>query len=196
MPRFYCDYCDVYLTHDSFSGRRQHMKGRRHQDNVRAYYMQFLKKEVMQGQETIIMPGMGKVPASIHPSPPGFNPNAPYSTPMIAPGARALNPMMNPMMRPPGMPPGMPPGVGGMMRPPPPMMGMPHGAMGGGMPPMGMPGMMMKPGQMPPPRMPQQGPSAASGVPPTSTVVNQAPMNSAAHQQGQNAALMAAMKGP
>ena len=57
MPRFYCDYCDVYLTHDSFSGRKQHMRGRRHQDNVRQYYMQFLKKEVIQGQQAVIIPG-------------------------------------------------------------------------------------------------------------------------------------------
>ena len=58
MPRFYCDYCDVYLTHDSFSGRKQHMRGRRHQDNVRQYYMQFLKPEVIKGQQAVIIPGM------------------------------------------------------------------------------------------------------------------------------------------
>jgi hypothetical protein len=27
MPRFYCDYCDAYLTHDSMTGRQQHMRG-------------------------------------------------------------------------------------------------------------------------------------------------------------------------
>eukprot|EP01033_Poteriospumella_lacustris_P010898 gene10900-gene11741 len=27
MPRYYCDYCDAYLTHDSMAGRQQHMKG-------------------------------------------------------------------------------------------------------------------------------------------------------------------------
>lgn len=47
MPRFYCDYCDVFLTHDSFAGRKQHMRGRKHQDNVRQYYMQFLQKPLL-----------------------------------------------------------------------------------------------------------------------------------------------------
>ena len=28
MPRFYCDYCDAYLTHDSMSGRQQHIRGK------------------------------------------------------------------------------------------------------------------------------------------------------------------------
>ncbi|RYG94303.1 hypothetical protein EON65_57715 [archaeon] len=27
MPRYYCDYCDAYLTHDSMAGRQQHMRG-------------------------------------------------------------------------------------------------------------------------------------------------------------------------
>lgn len=28
MPRYYCDYCGTYLTHDSAPGRRQHNRGR------------------------------------------------------------------------------------------------------------------------------------------------------------------------
>eukprot|EP01083_Nonionella_stella_P028544 78616_1 len=64
MPRFYCDYCDVYLTHDSFSGRKQHMRGRRHQDNVRQYYMQFLKRGVLNNMQNILLPGMGSVPTT------------------------------------------------------------------------------------------------------------------------------------
>ena len=27
MPRFFCDYCDAYLTHDSAPGRQQHIRG-------------------------------------------------------------------------------------------------------------------------------------------------------------------------
>ena len=27
MPRYYCDYCGTYLTHDSAPGRRQHNRG-------------------------------------------------------------------------------------------------------------------------------------------------------------------------
>ena len=28
-PRYYCDYCGTYLTHDSAPGRRQHNRGER-----------------------------------------------------------------------------------------------------------------------------------------------------------------------
>lgn len=38
MPRFYCDYCDAYLTHDSMSGRQQHMRGWKHRENFKIYY--------------------------------------------------------------------------------------------------------------------------------------------------------------
>ena len=38
MPRYYCDYCDVFLTHDSAAVRGQHNRGLRHRDNVRDYY--------------------------------------------------------------------------------------------------------------------------------------------------------------
>ena len=34
MPRYYCDYCDAFLTHDSPSVRKQHNMGRKHRDNV------------------------------------------------------------------------------------------------------------------------------------------------------------------
>jgi len=38
MPKYYCDYCDVYLTHDSTSVRKAHNSGRNHLQNVRDYY--------------------------------------------------------------------------------------------------------------------------------------------------------------
>ncbi|GER32988.1 U1 small nuclear ribonucleoprotein C [Striga asiatica] len=54
MPRYYCDYCDTYLTHDSPSVRKQHNAGYKHkfkityvltyydeQANVRLYYQQY-----------------------------------------------------------------------------------------------------------------------------------------------------------
>ncbi|RMZ27893.1 hypothetical protein D0859_08027 [Hortaea werneckii] len=40
MPKFFCDYCDVYLTHDSMSVRRAHNSGRNHLRNVVEYYQQ------------------------------------------------------------------------------------------------------------------------------------------------------------
>ena len=36
MPRYYCDYCDAYLTHDSASVRRQHNVGFKHKARRRA----------------------------------------------------------------------------------------------------------------------------------------------------------------
>lgn len=40
MPKFFCDYCDVYLTHDSMSVRKAHNTGRNHLRNVVDYYQQ------------------------------------------------------------------------------------------------------------------------------------------------------------
>ncbi|KAL6952425.1 hypothetical protein U1Q18_041416 [Sarracenia purpurea var. burkii] len=50
MPRYYCDYCDTYLTHDSPSVRKQHNAGYKHKANVRTYYQQF---EAQQNQSLI-----------------------------------------------------------------------------------------------------------------------------------------------
>lgn len=42
--KHYCDYCDVFLTHDSTSVRKAHNNGRNHLSNVRDYYAcQFLR---------------------------------------------------------------------------------------------------------------------------------------------------------
>ncbi|KIK67953.1 hypothetical protein GYMLUDRAFT_801268 [Collybiopsis luxurians FD-317 M1] len=38
MPKHYCDYCDVFLTHDSASVRKAHNSGRNHLANVKDYY--------------------------------------------------------------------------------------------------------------------------------------------------------------
>ncbi|KAK4779152.1 hypothetical protein SAY86_006680 [Trapa natans] len=45
MPRYYCDYCDTYLTHDSPSVRKQHNAGYKHKANVRLYYQQFEEQQ-------------------------------------------------------------------------------------------------------------------------------------------------------
>ncbi|ABO94751.1 predicted protein [Ostreococcus lucimarinus CCE9901] len=42
MARYYCDYCNAHLTHDSATVRKQHNSGFKHKANVRAYYAQFL----------------------------------------------------------------------------------------------------------------------------------------------------------
>ncbi|KAL9656482.1 hypothetical protein ABK040_005246 [Willaertia magna] len=42
MPKYYCDYCDVFLTNDSPGVRKLHNNGWKHKTNVRAYYAQFV----------------------------------------------------------------------------------------------------------------------------------------------------------
>ena len=41
MGRYFCDYCDAFLTHDSEAGRQQHNRGWRHRENFRAHYKKF-----------------------------------------------------------------------------------------------------------------------------------------------------------
>ncbi|KAF7458895.1 U1 zinc finger protein [Cryptosporidium felis] len=43
MPKFYCDYCDIYLTHSSTNGRKQHNLGRRHINNKIDHYKNVIK---------------------------------------------------------------------------------------------------------------------------------------------------------
>ena len=43
MPKFYCEYCDLYLTHSGLSGRRQHLTGRRHINNKIEYYQNLIR---------------------------------------------------------------------------------------------------------------------------------------------------------
>ena len=43
MTRYYCEYCDVFLTHDALSVRRLHNSGFKHKGNVRSYYERFLQ---------------------------------------------------------------------------------------------------------------------------------------------------------
>lgn len=42
MGKCYCDYCDVFLTHDSVAVRKQHNDGNKHKQNVCEYYRQFI----------------------------------------------------------------------------------------------------------------------------------------------------------
>lgn len=45
MPKYYCDYCDTYLTHDSPSVRKTHCTGRKHRDNVKFYYQKWMEEQ-------------------------------------------------------------------------------------------------------------------------------------------------------
>ncbi|ODV75122.1 Yhc1p [Cyberlindnera jadinii NRRL Y-1542] len=44
MPRFYCDYCNSYLTHDAASVRKNHLTGKNHVKLVCDYYEEKAKE--------------------------------------------------------------------------------------------------------------------------------------------------------
>ncbi|GAB5034908.1 u1 small nuclear ribonucleoprotein [Nannochloropsis oceanica] len=133
MPRYFCDYCQTYLTHDSAPGRKQHNRGWKHRENVKMYYEQYMAAwEASKG-----MPVGGSITMPILPG--GHQSGGMGSFANTGPG---------PMLRPPGAiggfppgvmrpgmpPPGGPPGPGDRMMIPPPMhmQGGPSGAIGGG----------------------------------------------------------------
>mmetsp|Transcript_103425 Transcript_103425/g.292000 ORF Transcript_103425/g.292000 Transcript_103425/m.292000 type:complete len:130 (+) Transcript_103425:107-496(+) len=128
MPKFYCEYCDLYLTHSGLSGRRQHLTGRRHINNKIEYYQLLIKEK-------------GLTPP-IYPPPPGMCLPAPaLKAGGLGAGLGGLGAMT-------GMPP-MLPGLPGM---PPRLPGLP--GLPGGMAPRGFPGL---PGLPALPGMPKLG---------------------------------------
>ncbi|KAJ7228489.1 U1 zinc finger-domain-containing protein, partial [Mycena pura] len=148
MPKHYCDYCDVFLTHDSTSVRKAHNNGRNHLANVRDYYAslghdqaQSIIDQITSAYESGSGPppgGFGFGPQHLQQSsmggPPGFGgPGGPMPPPGFG-GPR------------PPFPPGVPPF-------PPQMMGAPP------FPPGGFPG-------GPPPFPPNGPPGAAPPFPP------------------------------
>lgn len=136
MPKYYCDYCDTFLTHDSPSVRKTHNGGRKHKDNVRLYYQQWMEEQAQKLVDATAKAfKTGKMP-----------PNAPMPFPFRPPGGAMIAPpgAMGGMGPRPGMPPMRPGAFPGM----PPMGGMP-GAMGMMRPRMGM-GMVPPMGGRPP----------------------------------------------
>lgn len=129
MPKYYCDYCDTYLTHDSPSVRKTHCAGRKHKENVKFYYQKWMEEQA----QSLIDATTAAFKAGKLPGVPGVG---------IPPPGMMMPP------RPPGGMGGMPPMPPQMMYRPPPMGGMPMGPrppMGGpGMPPMH-PNMMFRP---------------------------------------------------
>ncbi|CAH1786779.1 unnamed protein product [Owenia fusiformis] len=149
MPKYYCDYCDTYLTHDSPSVRKTHCSGRKHKENVKLYYQKWLEDQVQKlVDDTTAAFKQGKITQN------PFGSGGPGGA-MIPPPASLGGPKG----------PGGPPGPMGPMGPGGPMMG-PGGPMGPPMmpmrpmgPPMGMMGpmgpmgpMMRGPPMMGPPR--------------------------------------------
>jgi len=157
MPKFFCDYCDVYLTHDSMSVRKAHNAGRNHLRNVVEYYQQIGHEKAQSvidsitssyaesGQANPMLSQTG--PMGFGPPPPGFPPPLPGL---------------------PGMPvpPFMPPGGAGMI--PPPNFNdrnMPFAPFPGmnGVPPPNMPNMPNMP-NFPPPGFPANFPPPTPGA--------------------------------
>ncbi|XP_076003192.1 U1 small nuclear ribonucleoprotein C [Genypterus blacodes] len=114
MPKFYCDYCDTYLTHDSPSVRKTHCSGRKHKENVKDYYQKWMEEQAQSLiDKTTAAFQQGKIPPTPFPGgpPPGGPPR-----PGMLPTPPMGGPPMMPMMGPP--PHGMIPGGPGGMRPP------------------------------------------------------------------------------
>ncbi|XP_046402419.1 U1 small nuclear ribonucleoprotein C [Ischnura elegans] len=149
--KYYCDYCDTYLTHDSPSVRKTHCQGRKHKENVKYYYQKWMEE---QAQHLIDATTAAFKAGKIAPNPyaqakPGAPIAPPTAMPHVGP-ARPPAPLHPPAPGPPG------PGMVG-----------PHGP--GPMPPHG-PMMMGPPGPMPhmmagmrPPMMGPMGPMMAMG---------------------------------
>merc|ERR1711892_825856 len=131
-PKFYCDYCDTYLTHNTPSVRKTHCAGRKHKENVKFYYQKWMEDQaqsLIDATTAAFMSGkLGKHPGNAIPPPQSM-------------GGPPMRPMGPPGMPPMGMPPGMGPPGGMRMPMPPGMVGGPPGMrppMGMGMGPPGM----------------------------------------------------------
>lgn len=135
MPKYYCDYCDTYLTHDSPSVRKTHCQGRKHKDNVKFYYQKWMEEQAQNLIDAttaaykagkIGMKGVCIPPPNMGPSaqqmamPPGSMAMPPGQMPMGAPPMMSMPPMMRPPMgqMPMGAPPPMMPPMPPNMRPP------------------------------------------------------------------------------
>lgn len=163
--KYYCDYCDTYLTHDSPSVRKTHCNGRKHKENVRLYYQKWLEEQVQKlVDDTTAAFKAGKIASNPFQQggaggggggamipPPGAQPGKPPSSGPNPGGG----PMGGPM--PGGGPMGGPMSGGGPM----PLMGGPM--QGGPMPPMMQVGMRPQMGPMMGPPMHAMG---AMGVRP------------------------------
>lgn len=167
MPKFFCDYCDVYLTHDSMSVRKAHNSGRNHLRNVVDYYQQIGHEKAQSVIDSITSSYAAEGQAHANPMLPQNQPGgiAPGLGPM--PGSAPPNFGGFPF---PGGPPGAfppPPGSAGAPPFPFPMPGMPlPGMPGGGAPPFGMPPGGAGGRGMPMPPFPGMPGAGAGGVPP------------------------------
>lgn len=155
MPRFYCEYCEIFLTHSSAHGRRQHSSGRKHIMNVIDYYADF-QLQLRETTDGALLP-----PGAHAPGQPGAT----------QPPACRLAPALTPSH---SVPPARVPHAVGMPLPPP----LPMPGAGAGMfslpapPPLPMPSMPVMAPQQPagygyaPPSMRPPMPGMQPGYPP------------------------------
>eukprot|EP00918_Siedleckia_nematoides_P040881 GHVU01088755.1.p2 GENE.GHVU01088755.1~~GHVU01088755.1.p2 ORF type:complete len:147 (-),score=15.70 GHVU01088755.1:70-453(-) len=109
MPKYFCDYCDIYLTHSSPAGRRQHNYGRKHVNNKIEYYANLVREPTFVPPPHVtdfgMRPMMGPIPNIIRPPMamamgmrmPFGGPGGPGG-PMPYPYPAMMRPMMRPMM--------------------------------------------------------------------------------------------------
>ncbi|GER43733.1 U1 small nuclear ribonucleoprotein C [Striga asiatica] len=141
MPRYYCDYCDTYLTHDSPSVRKQHNAGYKHKNNVRNYYQQY---EAQLNQSLIDQRVKEHLGMAFRPPMAPFNQLRPgfamVAAPLPVPGQLPIGAQLVPGFRPPVLPRPMP-GVPGYATGPP----MPQMALSPGAPLTGQPNGIQRP---------------------------------------------------
>lgn len=139
MPKYFCDYCDTYLTHDSPSVRKTHCAGRKHRENVKFYYEKWYEQNIQKIQhQAPSIPPPSSFAALDFPPPPmlrglptGPPPPMPSLANVMVPPPSMLHPphqlpMPNVMIPPPTTtllpPPNMlPPGMSTILQPPPQM---------------------------------------------------------------------------
>jgi U1 small nuclear ribonucleoprotein C len=124
MPKYFCEYCGIYLTHSSPWGRKQHSHGRKHINNKIEYYSQFLYEfqqnsyKNFMGLQPPTQAVQNIVPGNVNrlPIPPGQFPPGQFAPGQIPPGQFG---QIGPGQFPPGQfPPGqIPPGHIGQIAP-------------------------------------------------------------------------------
>jgi U1 small nuclear ribonucleoprotein C len=93
MPKYFCEYCGIYLTHSSPGGRKQHSHGRKHINNKIEYYSQFLY-EFQQNNQTNVLNLAMRMSAPT--GNPGMMPKIILPGSMRPTGAQMMNPIMTP----------------------------------------------------------------------------------------------------
>lgn len=95
MPKYYCDYCDVKLSHDSPNGRKIHRAGRKHIKNVRLYYQKWLEEQVqlvVNATTAAINAGIiNNNPFAIPAQLPAMEPSAPATPGVMTPSMHIFN---------------------------------------------------------------------------------------------------------